>query len=154
MVGEEFAALPEQPASVADWEDLLVRLEIVPRVVRNAVEEVENSASAVEVLTLAADREVEVGRWLEAAARIGEPGERAADAAAADVAELALRFASLRARTFAMLQRRGVDVWRWQGPLRGGGSATVNQLLLWLAGRDAVLLSELRRSARSDPAGC
>ena len=58
------------------------------------------------------------------------------------------RFAGLRARTFAMVQRRGLDVWDW----RVEGDGTVYQLLRWLAEHDASLLTRLR-AATAAPGG-
>jgi hypothetical protein len=156
MKGEEIAVLPARPESVAEWEELLVRLEIVPRVVRNTVDEVVDVAGASSLLAEAADRELTVGAWLESAASIG-PRDRApveAVGAANDPTALALRFASLRARTFAMVQRRGLEVWSWEAPLEGGGTVTVHQLLSWLARRDAGLLTELRDATANGRVGC
>ena len=153
---EEIAALPRVPESVGEWEDLLVRLEIVPRVVRNSVEEVVDPVVAARILAAAATREQTVGRWLEAAAHPdGEASgsqERFADDDRAG--GLALRFASLRARTFAMVQRRGLNVWAGEAPLEGRGRVTAHQLLSWLAGRDALLLSELRGTVGSRRVEC
>lgn len=155
MQADEMRELPPRPDSVADWEDLLVRLEIVPRVVRNAVHDSATGVEATRLLRAATEREAEVGRWLEAASGIHEPGRPPFDAgSASDVAELSLRFASLRARTFAMVQRRGLEVWEWSAPLAAGGSAAVHQLLLWLAARDAELLSGLRAAAPSPRVSC
>lgn len=152
---DQISRIPARPDSVADWEELLVRLEIVPRVVRNTADEVEDTPSAVRLLRAAVGREAEVGRWLDLASGADEPASHRGDSGAgADVAELSLRFASLRARTFAMVQRRGLEVWRWEGPLSDGVSVTLHQLLLWLAGRDAVLLADLREATRTASAGC
>lgn len=156
MTHEEVEALPARPESVAEWEDLLLRLEIVPRVVRNTVDEVVNATAAHRVLAAATEREARVGRWLEVASRIVEPGRRAQEEGdgAGDAAAASLRFASLRARTFAMVQRRGLEVWDWRGPLNGGPSVTVHQLLCWLAGRDAHLLADLRAATASEQGEC
>lgn len=148
---DAFAELARVPPSVGDWEDLLLRLEIVPRVVRNTVADVAGGAPAIPPLREAVAREVEVGRWLEVAAGIAEPGHGAThpaqlDADGADADALSLRFASLRARTFAMVQRRGLEVWGWEAPFAGaaGRELTVYQLLGWLARRDGDLLAALR----------
>ena len=52
----------------------------------------------------------------------------------------------MRARNFAMVQRRGVDVWEWAGEL-DGVRVTVYQLLSWLMRRDAEALAALRSPA-------
>lgn len=167
MRPEEIAALPAVPASVGEWEDLLVRLEIVPRVVRNSIEEVTDVATAAAALAAAVTRERSVGAWLEAAAGIAlesrRHGDEASAAATTDLYHLALRFASLRARTFAMVQRRGLEVWGWEHPLHdpsagaeatARGSATAHQLLLALARSDGALLAALREATRARQAAC
>jgi hypothetical protein len=152
---DETAGLPPRPESVGEWEDLLVRLEIVPRVVRNTVDDGPAGDDAVRLLRAAMEREAAVGRWLEAASGLNEPGRPPFDpGSGADAADLALRFASLRARTFAMVQRRGLEVWQWSAPLGDGGSATVHQVLLWLSARDADLLSGLRAAAIAARVAC
>jgi hypothetical protein len=119
------------------------------------VEDAGAGEETVRLLREAVEREAAVGAFLEAAAGL----ERATDTRSADVGDdpetLALRFASLRARSFAMVQRRGLEVWEWSAPLPQGGSASVYQLLLWLAARDGELLADLRAAAaRTGPVGC
>ena len=162
MLPDEIGALPRAPGSVGEWEDLLVRLEIVPRVARNAVEDADADAddgeTAVKALRAAIAREAAVGAWLEGPAGVEEPGRRATSYAAGDARadELSLRFASLRARTFAMVQRRGLEVWEWAAPVgaAAGAEVTAHQLLLWLARRDAELLADLRGAATIGRAAC
>lgn len=143
MAPDEIAGMAAQPAAIAEWEDLLVRIEIMPRALRGALEEpavaAEEPSGALEALL---DRELRVGRWLEVAAfgdaeqPSGEPRER-------DSRSLAERFAAVRARNFAMVQRRGVDVWEWAGEL-DGTPVTVYQLLSWLVRSDAAVLAGIR----------
>ena len=144
----EMAAYAERPDSVGEWEDLLVRLEIVPRVARNAVEDVRDVAAALRALSEAIEREREVGRLLEEAAGIGGGGSGGAVQEPDDPLGLVRRFAGLRARTFAMVQRRGLEVWDW----RVDGDGTVFQLLSWLAGHDGDLMARLR-AAGATPTG-
>ena len=147
----EVGALPQRPDSEVEWEDLLLRLEIVPRVARNEVDEVRDLASAAALLGEAIDREQRVARWLEQAAGLASSDQGTAQAEAGeswDPVALVHRFASLRARTFAMVQRRGLEVWEWRAPLEdGGGAPSAHQLLLWLAHRDGELLAALRQAA-------
>jgi hypothetical protein len=84
-----------------------------------------------------------VGRWLEEAAFGSAESPIAAMDAGGDARWLADRFAAVRARNFAMVQRRGVDVWEWAGEL-DGLRVTVYQLLSWLMRSDAALLAALR----------
>ena len=155
MKSEELCDFTARPPSVGEWEELLVRLEIVPRVVRNALEEWEAGEPTAAVLRQALDREGEVGRLLETAAG-HSPTAAPSPPASADAVELAHRFASLRARTFAMVQRRGLEVWDWEAEVGDGESATVHQLLSWLAARDGEMLAALREHApsrRNHPVG-
>jgi hypothetical protein len=121
----------------------LVRLGIVPRVVRNTLEEVSGPAAA-ETLARMVATEAAVGRWLEAIATGGAAAPAALDGGA-DAESLSRRFASLRARTFAMVQRRGLEVWRWEAGLEGGAPVSAYQLLSALAAHDGAALAELRR---------
>lgn len=147
---DEVRSLPLRPISEVEWEELLLRLEIVPRVARNAVDEVADSPRAAALLRTAIEREVRVMRWLEQAAGLGEVAPNEAQRAGElpiEPVELAYRFASLRARTFAMVQRRGLEVWEWRAPLDAGEPVSAHQMLLWLATRDGELLAGLRQAA-------
>jgi hypothetical protein len=143
MAPEELALLPARPPAVAEWEDLLVRLEIMPRALRGTLEDSRRDEDALrETLEELLDRELRVGRWLERAA-FGDAESAPAGAAAPDVRWLEDRFAAARARNFAMVQRRGVDVWAWAGEL-DGTRVTVYQLLSGLMRADAAALAALR----------
>ena len=144
MAPEELALLAAMPPAVAEWEDLLVRLEIMPRALRGTLEDsrVDEDAER-EVLFELLDREIRVGRWLEeVASGTGEP-HALQPPPRTDTRWLEERFASVRARNFAMVQRRGVDVWAWAGRLEGA-RVTVYQLLTGLVRADATALAALR----------
>jgi hypothetical protein len=133
---------------VAEWEELLVRLEIMPRALRVALEEpVAGRARVLAELRELLRRERRVEHWLEGAAGWAPAldGAPAADGEELGGRELAERHAAVRARNFAMLQRRGVEVWRWSGATDDGAPATVYQLLSWLLRADAGALAALRR---------
>src|SRR5215218_5041696 len=154
MAPEEIAGLPATPPAVAEWEDLLVRLEIMPRALRAALEDaLGGDAGLTAKLGALLSREQRVGRWLEVAA-FGS-AESPVPAANGDARWLAERFEAVRARNFAMVQRRGVDVWAWAGEL-DGTRVTVYQLLSWLMRSDAAVLAALRqpRPATSGVAAC
>ena len=147
MRSEALAGFPAHPPSVAEWEDLLVRFEIMPRALRAALDAPAAAPERV-AATLGAllTREREVGRWLEAAAG-WTPSEQPPAGGSDDglaARDLADRFAGVRARNFAMLQRRGVDVWEWSGVTSDGDPATVYQLLGWMLRADATALAALR----------
>lgn len=150
------ASLPARPAGLPEWEDLLVRYEIMARALRVTLEEVDRQpGAAAETLRRMVRREAEFSGWLARARGDAEPGPTGPGAEEqTDPAALADRFASLRARNFAMLQRRGVDVWEWSGPLAGAGTVTAHQLVSALVGSDAVALAELRRGLRLGVAAC
>jgi hypothetical protein len=149
---DELRDFAPRPPSEVEWEDLLIRLEIVPRIVRNEIEEADPARSeVVGVLRGLVDRERWVGQWLEAlaATAVGAGSHRSSEEASGEDAEwLAHRFASLRARTFVMVQRRGLDVWEWAGEVEPGQPATVYQLLCWLAALDGEALLGLRAAVR------
>jgi cell division FtsZ-interacting protein ZapD len=66
-----------------------------------------------------------------------------------DARTLAEAFSSLRMRTFAMAQRRGVDVWAWQSADAEGRTLTVYQLFTRMVREDARLLADLRERVRA-----
>ncbi|HEU0079904.1 MAG TPA: hypothetical protein VFQ76_19815, partial [Longimicrobiaceae bacterium] len=66
-----------------------------------------------------------------------------------DARTLAEAFTSLRMRTFAMAQRRGVDVWAWQAADAEGRTLTVYQLFTRMVREDARLLAALRERVRA-----
>ena len=140
-----FAALP--PSEV-EWEDLLLRIEIAARALRVVAEDAGGGPGALAPLRAAVLEETLLQALLEAMAEEREAPCEAGVARMEDDAEgLARRFASLRARTFAMVQRRGLGVWAWR--LRGGpwAGATSYQLLQAAAARDGRTLAALRGAA-------
>jgi hypothetical protein len=139
------AAVPERPPSEAEWEDLLVRYEIAPRAARIAVEDAPGAPApdalgrlvAGEYAARAALEAMREGRPLPDDADVGREEELTARGAA-DL------FASLRARNFATLQRRGIDVWAWSAEDGSGGRMTPYRLLSAAVAMDARALAELR----------
>jgi hypothetical protein len=138
-----------------EWEDLLVRLEIVPRALRLAVEDVGDSRAARDIITRAVGSEWWVHQVLLPALRSGTPAPGNPSASLdiernenePDAAALAATFTSLRDRNFAQIQRRGLGVWDWRSEVEGGsGSFTAYQLMQWMARTDGELLAALRAS--------
>lgn len=151
MRSNEIASLDRRPPAVAEWEDLLVKMEIMPRVLRNTLEGAPlDDAPLAEVLRELVARERRTMHWLQA---VADPSAEAA-AAAGEADELPLAFASLRARCFAMVQRRGLEVWDWTGPLPDGTPATVYQVLTWLVREDVRALAALRARAGAATGPC
>ncbi|MDQ3557242.1 MAG: DinB family protein [Gemmatimonadota bacterium] len=152
MRPDVFASLPARPLSIAEWEDLLIRVEITPRALQHVLEELPAGAdggaaadgrSVAEHVRHLAHREAEVGGWIEAL-REGTPLPSAgAEPATEEIQEAQGRFTRLRARNFAAVQRRGIDVWEWAAPRSDGGTVTTFQLLGYLARHDALHLAAL-----------
>jgi hypothetical protein len=144
---------PPHPAHVADWEDLLVRLEIAPRALRVTLEDAPADDPEVRaVVARAAARERVFQRAMEAM-QDGDPlpdlAAPAVEEGGGDTRSLAEAFTSLRMRTFAMAQRRGVDVWAWQAADAEGRTLTVYQLFTRMVREDARLLAALRGLVRA-----
>jgi hypothetical protein len=151
MAEDTFAGLPPLPPSVAEWEDLLVRLEIAPRALRVTLEDAPAADPELRAaVSGAADREALRQRMMEAL-QTGAPlpEEPAAPGDYADARAAAERFGSLRMRTFAMAQRRGVDVWAWTSPDASGRPVTTYQLFTRMVRDDAELLATLRGRIRA-----
>ncbi|HEX2081056.1 MAG TPA: hypothetical protein VHG08_25365 [Longimicrobium sp.] len=147
--------LPARPPSEVEWEDLLVRLEIAPRALRIAVDEAPPAHPAVrEALLSGVAAESALQATIEAMvegreAPDGRGGEGVRDPAGAPLG----RFAQLRARTFAMEQRRGLNVWEWTAKGGAWPGATAYQLLQAAARTDAMLLDAVRRAGREEAGG-
>jgi hypothetical protein len=144
---------PPHPAHVADWEDLLVRMEIAPRALRVTLEDAPAGDPEVRaIVARAAARERAFQRAMEAM-QAGDPLPDAApqpqEEEEGDTRSLAEAFSSLRMRTFAMAQRRGVDVWAWQSADAEGRTLTVYQLFTRMVREDARLLADLRERVRA-----
>ena len=149
--------LAAMPPSVAEWEDLLLRMEVMQRVLRNTLEEVPAGDSrATEVMEALVHRESEMGAWLERVSGVGRGGSRPAaeDSGDRGLRALADHFVSCRARNFAMLQRRGLEVWRWTGDFSDHGTVSAFQVITWLVAQDVRALAALRERAGSDTGSC
>ena len=153
--------VPAQPPSIAEWEDLLVRLDIAPRAVRVAIDDIAAPGEEVlRVLQVAVARESWYSGVIEALRlghsfspnvsfgpiTFGDEGEERAGTAI----ELCWAFEATRTRNFAQVQRRGVEVWKWEAPLTGGGSMTVFQFLTVAARSDAETLAMIRAAGRGE----
>lgn len=164
MRPEILAAYPPRPASEFEWEDLLVRVELMLRALRVTIDDVHGAQGVLHILDELAIREAEAGSLLESAAlrhtairHSGEsrkPGERGDGRAGAlgpgvrredgDVADLLAAFLRRRQRNFAILQRRGLEVWNWTAKLPTDETVTVYQLLSHLVTEDVRALAAIR----------
>ena len=147
---------PERPPSEVEWEDLLVRLEIVPRALRLAVEDAGDSPRTRDVVAKAVEREWLVNELLLPALRDGSPVHLGASASIQfdgepDSLALAEAFTALRDRNFAQVQRRGLNVWEWRSEVDGGtGQVTAYQMMQWMARSDGETLAEVRAPGRGN----
>ncbi|HYR12300.1 MAG TPA: hypothetical protein VEQ60_31220 [Longimicrobium sp.] len=148
--------LPARPPSEVEWEDLLVRLEIMPRALRVAIEDAPADAPALtQALRDGVRAEAALQAMLEA---MVDGRELAADAPAGpeampgDAQALLAEYARLRTRSFVMVQRRGLNVWDWR--VRGGpyDGATAYQLFQAAARTDGMLLAAVRGAGREGAA--
>lgn len=158
MDASRIAALPRRPAGLPEWEDLLVRFEIMARALRVTLEEADGGGEgAVGVLRRIVRDDAELASWLHGAST-GHATETASEAPLPpepdDPRGLADRFASLRARNFAMLQRRGIGVWEWTAPFGGAEPVTAYQMVTARVAADAEALRELREGIRPGAAAC
>lgn len=166
MDPQQTALLPARPDSLPGWEDLLVRFEIMPRALRVTLEEAgRDPSTAAKILRRILESEALFSAWIEAASPGGSPPDGPGDpreelprppgaGGTSDPRALADRFGSLRSRNFAMLQRRGVDVWEWTAALDGAGPVTAYQMVSALVREDAAALRELREGLRLGAAAC
>lgn len=154
MITATLAHIPRKPHSEFEWEDLLVRLELMPRALRITLEAIEGDLAGLsDVLNEVAERERVVGRLLEvpaAAAELEVPSLRPP----ASTGEVLERFVRLRARNFAMVQRRGLEVWGWEATLEDGSRVTVHQLLAHLVHEDVAALAAIRRLTAAGTGAC
>ncbi len=149
------------PPHVAEWEELLLRVEIAPRALRVAVEGAPSGSPAVrEALARALLMDHACVDALDAMASGGGlPAIVAPDAAFTVSAppegqgaeEMAVDLAAVRARLFARVQRRGLEVWRWEGALPDGRRLTAWQLLLGVMRRDGATLDAVRAARQGGP---
>lgn len=140
-----------------EWEDLLVRLELMPKALRVLIEDIDDNAAPVGLLLrdLIA-REKFVRNFMERAAAMEmSPSEQDVEAQPARRQRDALdRFVRLRTRNFAMVQRRGIDVWQWEGRTDGEHRATIFQVLTLLAREDVSALAAVRSFATTGVSVC
>jgi hypothetical protein len=152
MFATDPRTLPARPPSEVEWEDLLVRVEIMPRALRVAIEDAPADApDLLDILQAALGLEGELQLQLLAMVD-GAPMLDAFGVAFPEGIstpdEYVAEYGRWRMRNFVMLQRRGINVWEWR--VRGGrhDGATAYQLLLAAAVRDGEILAAVRETAR------
>ena len=123
------------PASIGDWEELLIRFELGPRAVRLAAMDGGDDAAARDVYRELLEVESEAADWL------GVPVPDGGEAGSADLARE--RFERLRGTSFARIQRRGPDEAERVVQV-GDAEATVHQVLVALVRHDGAMVARLR----------
>jgi hypothetical protein len=142
---------PAVPPSEVEWEELLVRYELTPRALRAALDDAELDGEARErvgdLLRALVVNELQVTA-LFAAMRHGHPvdGQTRIEVMAAEPRAAYARFAELRGRNFAAVQRRGLEVWGWRAEAPGQGTVTAHQLILASTALDAQTLAGVREA--------
>lgn len=138
---------PEVPESEVEWEDLLYRLELMLKGLPITLERSPGGDHTARILEDLIRREAEVAAFLEDACLDERDGARATALEPTeffDVQRMTDEFRRLRARVFAIVQRRGIEVWSWKGTLPGGGRATIYRVLRYLQQADTRSLAAIR----------
>jgi len=146
---DRLLVFPARPPSEVEWEDLLARLDLAPRAFHLAAGDAAGNPRVAHVLASALALE----HWFEIALRELQAGGMIpldfgftpGAGGASDVREVLERFAALRARNFAALQRRGIGVWDWSAATReDGGRVTTFQAASAVVEMDGRHLAVLR----------
>ena len=148
-----YGSYPAAPPSEVEWEDLLVRYELGPRALRVALEDVEGDAAADE--TVGDLLRVLVLHELQAAALLAAMRDGRLVSTEPRIAMLGHgpraayeRYAELRGRNFAAVQRRGIEVWGWRTEAPHAGPVTAHQLILASTALDGETLAGVRQALR------
>ncbi|HEX9937187.1 MAG TPA: hypothetical protein VGB15_08685 [Longimicrobium sp.] len=153
------AGFAGRPASEMEWEDLLVRYEIGPRALRFALADGDADGPARghvaallhplvagEIRTAAAFEAMRTGVPLA-------PADAESETAAEEPGALVDRFDRLRARNFAAVQRRGLEVWDWRIETHPHGAVTAHQLIQSSVALDGETLAAVRAALRGAAMG-
>lgn len=170
-----FVRFPPRPASVEEWENLLVRFEIGPGALRALAAEIPTERwaiplapgkwSARDQVAHLAENEMRAAQWFSALREGGrfergehldppggppEPGEEVR----AEIDRHIRRFADARARNFAVVQRRGLEVWDWTAQLPEGEPVTAFQVVSQLVSHDGHHFARIRQTRSAEDARC
>lgn len=148
-----------RPASEMEWEDLLVRYEIGPRALRIALDDGDAAGAAkthvCDLLRALVFNELWTATLFEAM-RTGErpaAGPPRVETASDDPRALHERYAQLRGRNFAAVQRRGLEVWGWETEAHPHGRVTAHQLIHAGCALDGETLAGVRQALRGAGVG-
>jgi hypothetical protein len=148
-----------RPASEMEWEDLLVRYEIGPRALRFALDDGDASGAArtrvCDLLRALVFNEMWTAALFEAM-RTGFPvpaGPPRIETAGDEPRALCERYAQLRGRNFAAVQRRGLEVWAWETVAHPHGRVSAHQLIHAACALDGETLAGVREALRGAGVG-
>jgi len=145
-----------RPPSEVEWEDLLVRYEIGPRALDLALDDAAEMDGAARVRVGDLLRALVVNELWTAAAfetmRTGAPAPPSStqqvEVLGDDAGEIYARYARLRGRNFAAVQRRGLEVWAWHADLHPHGDVSAHQLIQASVALDGETLAAVRETIR------
>lgn len=145
-----------RPPSEVEWEDLLVRYEIGPRALDLALDDAAEMDGGARARVCDLLRALVVNELCTAAAfetmRIGAPAPASStpriEVMSDDAGEIYERYARLRGRNFAAVQRRGLEVWAWHADLHPHGDVSAHQLIQASVVMDAETLAAVRETIR------
>ncbi|HET7232800.1 MAG TPA: hypothetical protein VFJ16_22510 [Longimicrobium sp.] len=148
-------AFAARPASEMEWEDLLVRYEIGPRALRIALDDAQGVAGEArtrvcDLLRALVFNELWTADLFRSMHEGGRPahGSPRIEQLPDDPRALYDRYAALRGRNFAAVQRRGLEVWAWQAEAHPHGTVTAHQLIHAATALDGETLAGVREAAR------
>ena len=143
-----------RPPSEVEWEELLVRYEIGPRAFRVALEDADEATGDTRRRVCDLMRALIFNELWTATAfetmRTGAPSPSTPriETITDEPSALYERYAQLRGRNFAAVQRRGLDVWAWQADLHPHGLVSAYQLIQASAALDGETLAGIRAALK------
>jgi len=144
-----------RPPSEVEWEELLVRYEIGPRAFRLALDDAADATGEARTRVCDLMRALVLNEHLTASAfETMRAGGRPADEVPRievlpdEPRALYDRYARLRGRNFAAVQRRGLEVWGWEADVHPHGRVSAYQLIQASAALDGETLAAIRLAAR------
>jgi hypothetical protein len=148
-------AFAVRPASEMEWEDLLVRYEIGPRALGFALDDGDPAGPAHErvgdLLRALVANELRTAALFEAMRTGAAPstgGAPRVEVLEDEPRAVFDRFARLRGRNFAAVQRRGLEVWAWQTQAHPHGEVSAYQLIASSCALDGESLAGIREALR------
>ncbi|HYH83160.1 MAG TPA: hypothetical protein VEX86_25415 [Longimicrobium sp.] len=149
------AAFAARPLGEMEWEELLVRYEITPRALNAALDDGDTAGPArerlrgllgalvrTELRTAALFEAMRSGAALDAGVTSDD------DALPEEPRAIRDQFARLRARNFAAVQRRGLEVWDWRTHAGPDGEVSAYQVIQASCALDGETLAGIREALR------